>query len=405
MLGASTDEEENGSVEPLDEPVELRRRRGRTERAVTISETVTTMPRGCRHRSRLIEKEISEQARIIQDLKLLGASSATVEQEMRRLQELEALASKDFRRVMLQRLKRQSVKASSIITDHPPTSSTSLASMASGLGPHRPSSRRHTQSQRPPQHSHHHHQRSRSVVVPPILLDYETAPGHGSTDEVLMRDVQQRFLLPPIEGSPPMSCLATQTGDAHRSAGGRNRPRTPAGASASSDHDRSGATSAAGENPGGGGAGGGGGGSSKNSSEPSVDLELDFKVFINSGKCVLHTRDTRNDEVNRRMKKERSFSSTVLDSATANPNQPSPAPARKPPRPDLRHNASASRLRILANNTAQMAVDLTIFHIPGLDIKVYYESKTVHEEPPHIPPASLNTTSSSSPASLAAANK
>ena len=89
MLGASTDEEENGSVEPLDEPVELRRRRGRTERAVTISETVTTMPRGCRHRSRLIEKEMSKQARIIQDLKLL----ATVEQEMRRLQELKALTS------------------------------------------------------------------------------------------------------------------------------------------------------------------------------------------------------------------------------------------------------------------------------------------------------------------------
>ena len=80
MLGASTEEEENGSVEPLDEPVELRRRRGRTERAVTISETVTTMPRGCRHRSRLIEKEMSKQARIIQDLKLLGASSAIVEQ-------------------------------------------------------------------------------------------------------------------------------------------------------------------------------------------------------------------------------------------------------------------------------------------------------------------------------------
>ena len=89
MLGASTDEEENGSVEPLDEPVELRRRRGLTERPVIISETVTTMPRGCRHRSRLIEKEMSKQARIIQDLKLL----ATVEQEMRRLQELKALTS------------------------------------------------------------------------------------------------------------------------------------------------------------------------------------------------------------------------------------------------------------------------------------------------------------------------
>jgi hypothetical protein len=157
------------------------------------------------------------------------------------------------------------------------------------------------------------------------------------------------------------------------------------------ERDRSGATSAA-ENP------SGAGGGNKNSSEPSVDLELDFKVFINSGKCVLHTRDTRSDEMLRRMKKERSFSSTILDT-TANPHQPSPAPARKPGRPDMRHNASTSRLRVLANNTAQMAVDLTIFHIPGLDVKVYYESKTVHEEPLHIP---TSASTSASPASSAA---
>jgi hypothetical protein len=234
-------------------------------------------------------------------------------------------------------------------------------------------------------------------VVPPVVLDLETS-GHASTDDV--RDAQ-RFLLPPIEGSPPMSCLPTPTSEAYRSGGNSiRRPKTPtapqnAGGAAFSDQerDRSGATSAA-ENPSGANSG------NKNSSEPSVDLELDFKVFINSGKCVLHTRDTRNDEMLRRMKKERSFSSTILDSTTnANPHQPSPAPARKPGRPDMRHNASTSRLRVLANNTAQMAVDLTIFHIPGLDIKVYYESKTVHEELLHIPTAS-NT--SASPASSAA---
>lgn len=182
-----------------------------------------------------------------------------------------------------------------------------------------------------------------------------------------------------------MSCLPTPTSDAYRGgAGGTRRPRTPTSSIAGGgpslleqERDRSGATSAA-ENPSGVGCG------TRNSSEPSVDLELDFKVFINSGKCVLHTRDTRNDEMLRRMKKERSFSSSVLDTA-ANPHQPSPAPARKPGRADMRHNASTSRLRVLANNTAQMAVDLTIFHIPGLDVKVYYESKTVHEETLHIP--------------------
>lgn len=394
-VSVSTDEDEN-ILDSMDisEAVELRRRRGRSERAVTMSETVATMPRGGRHRSRLIEKEMSEQARIIQDLKLLGASSATVEQEMRRLQELEALASKDFRRVMLQRLKRQSVKASSIITDHP-TSSTSLSSVSTSAANQRLSSLHHTQSQRAPPHGHSHHQRSRSVVVPPVVLDLETS-GHASTDDV--RDAQ-RFLLPPIEGSPPMSCLPTPTSDAYRSGGASlRRPKTPTAPQTGGgtvfleqERDRSGATSAA-ENP------SGAGGGNKNSSEPSVDLELDFKVFINSGKCVLHTRDTRSDEMLRRMKKERSFSSTILDT-TANPHQPSPAPARKPGRPDMRHNASTSRLRVLANNTAQMAVDLTIFHIPGLDVKVYYESKTVHEELLHIP---TSASTSASPASSAA---
>lgn len=30
--------------------------------------------------------------------------------------------------------------------------------------------------------------------------------------------------------------------------------------------------------------------------EPNIDLELDVKVFINSGKCVLHTKDPVRDE-------------------------------------------------------------------------------------------------------------
>lgn len=32
--------------------------------------------------------------------------------------------------------------------------------------------------------------------------------------------------------------------------------------------------------------------SSQNPPEPNIDLELDIKVFINSGKCVLHTKDS-----------------------------------------------------------------------------------------------------------------
>lgn len=44
----------------------------------------------------------------------LGASHGTIEDEMKKLHELEELVYKDFRRDMIQKLRRQSVRASSI---------------------------------------------------------------------------------------------------------------------------------------------------------------------------------------------------------------------------------------------------------------------------------------------------
>ena len=366
--------------------------------ATTLSELMDLIPRGSKRRSRLIEKEMSEQARIIQDLRSLGASSATVEQEMRRLQELEALASKDFRRVMLQRLKRQSVKASSI-KDKLGLGTTNPADPAAAQpGPSSHQNLHHSQSQRLPNASHAHHQRSKSVVVPPsvvpdfhLTLNGQDLGTTGSSDDVMLRNAPKSLpvYLPPIEGSPPMSCLTTPTTDTQRSRKVSGGFKTPTGAPSASmaDQDRSAGPSAggAGDNP--------NTVSSKNPGELSVDLELDFKVFINSGKCVLHTRDTRNEEMLRRMKKERSFSSTILDTSSGQ-HQSSPVNTRK--RHEVRQNASTSRLRVLANNTAQMAVDLTIFHIPGLDVKVYYESKTIHEDS-----TASATAAGSSPASVA----
>lgn len=49
-------------------------------------------------RSKLIEKEMNEQAKIINDLRSLGASHGTIELELKRLHELEAMVYKDFRR-------------------------------------------------------------------------------------------------------------------------------------------------------------------------------------------------------------------------------------------------------------------------------------------------------------------
>lgn len=49
-------------------------------------------------RSKLLEKEMYEQAKVINDLRSLGASHGTIEQEMKRLHELETLVFKGFRR-------------------------------------------------------------------------------------------------------------------------------------------------------------------------------------------------------------------------------------------------------------------------------------------------------------------
>ena len=51
-------------------------------------------------RSKLLEKEMHEQVKIINDLKALGASHSTIEQEVKRLHELETLIFRGFRRLV-----------------------------------------------------------------------------------------------------------------------------------------------------------------------------------------------------------------------------------------------------------------------------------------------------------------
>ncbi|KAH8040928.1 hypothetical protein HPB51_013098 [Rhipicephalus microplus] len=65
-------------------------------------------------RSRLIEKEMNEQAKIISDLRFLGASQSTIEQEERRLKELATAVFNDFRRDVIKKLRRQSVKVGTL---------------------------------------------------------------------------------------------------------------------------------------------------------------------------------------------------------------------------------------------------------------------------------------------------
>ena len=54
---------------------------------------------------------IAFQAKMVEDLQKLGASDATVSAEVKKLNELQNIASKNFRQDLVEKLKRQKTKA------------------------------------------------------------------------------------------------------------------------------------------------------------------------------------------------------------------------------------------------------------------------------------------------------
>merc|ERR1711892_1011263 len=65
-------------------------------------------------RTKLMEREMIEQSKTIEDLRKLGATEQTVNQELKKLSDMEAFASKDFRRDIIQKIRRQSARTQSI---------------------------------------------------------------------------------------------------------------------------------------------------------------------------------------------------------------------------------------------------------------------------------------------------
>lgn len=107
--------------------------------------------------------------------------------------------------------------------------------------------------------------------------------------------------------------------------------------------------------------------------EPNIDFELDIKVLVNSGKCVLHTKPVNDEKINvntgatvKHHKRERSMGERSIGNEWGSPVA-------------SRRNKDKNRLRYTTPQNTVL-IDLTIFHIPGLDVKLHYESKTVSDE-------------------------
>ncbi|XP_067277794.1 bridge-like lipid transfer protein family member 1 isoform X2 [Pseudorasbora parva] len=408
MADLSDEDESDGMSPPIHmESVDLRRQ------AVMSNQIIDA--RGRKFSKRLVDiRELNEQAKVIDDLKKLGASEGTINQEIQRYQQLESVAVNDIRRDVRKKLRRSSMRAASLKDKwglgYKPSYSNSRSKSISTTG--RPPLKR---SDRP------------RDDLPDIKVD-AASPAPRVTFNIDTMDTP----LPSPAGSvfkfpeeTEVDLLSVTTDDpAHYpSCSVFSAPGTPAVFSPTipfqpDDSRRDDLSSTSSEDsdkddefdrerphsyyrrP---------GGSQRKSSalsalfserwpnttpqrgglapptERNIDFELDVRVEIDSGKCVLHpsTQPTEHEDLALRRSCERS--SRSLD-------QDSPPKKRK-----LQHSLGSSSHLLNAKRVPTSLqsktsdIETTIFYIPGVDVKVcsgsydmlHYNSKMLKTESPN----------------------
>uniref|UniRef100_T1J6C2 Bridge-like lipid transfer protein family member 1 C-terminal domain-containing protein n=1 Tax=Strigamia maritima TaxID=126957 RepID=T1J6C2_STRMM len=371
-------------------------------------------------RSRLIEKEMNEQAKTVNDLRTLGASQSTIEQEIRRLHELEAAVFNDFRRDVIKKLRRQSVRdklglgskssshmrSKSIVIPHSPSTDDNFSNIPSPLG----TSLSPSSMDSSPTHGHTRtisfdatnltrasfNEKEVKKHTPVSLVNSGLSVRDGSflLDDIPFSNVLasgphvKRAASFPTGAEPASSNsndsspntnttqseLATDSDfdvfsplrvrdDMRDQLSALQQIRMPESIVPTVVQDRKPVSAQPSVTPG------------KQSilSEPNIDFELDVKVLINSGKCVLHSKDpARDEERNKSFRKERSFSNSTFEFPTS--------PGNRKKSNNARPATSATKTKYLSA-PVQMA-DFTVFLIPGLDVKVHYNSKTICTDSP-----------------------
>nr|XP_056711844.1 bridge-like lipid transfer protein family member 1 [Euleptes europaea] len=391
------------------------------------SNNQTGEQRGRKYVKRLVDiRELNEQAKVIDDLKKLGASEGTINQEIQRYQQLESVAVNDIRRDVRKKLRRSSMRAASLKDKwglgYKPSYNRSKSISASGRPPLKRMDRTSTRL-------------GESEELPEIRVD-GSSPGPRVTFNI--QDTLNKTVLGIV---PQSSCpgegyfqfpeesesdllSVTIDGPSHYSSTSEgscsvfNSPQTPAVFSPSipfqpeegrrddslsstsedsekeEDHEREKPyfyrkaqpvsrkkatgfaavhqlfterwpTTPANRSVTG------------TTTERNIDFELDVRVEIDCGKCVLHptTLQQEHDDISLRRSYDRS--SRSLD-------QESPSKKKK-----FQTNY-ASTTHLLAGKkvpsslqTKSSDLETTVFYIPGVDVKLHYNSKMLKTESPN----------------------
>ncbi|XP_069487252.1 bridge-like lipid transfer protein family member 1 isoform X8 [Ambystoma mexicanum] len=318
-------------------------------------------PRGRKFGKRLVDiRELNEQAKVIDDLKKLGASEGTINQEIQRYQQLESVAVNDIRRDVRKKLRRSSMRAASLKDKwglgYKPSYSRSKSIASSGRPPlkrmERASSRVGEGEELPEIRVD-----SASPAGPRVTFNIQDTPeearredsaSSSSEDSEKEEEHEKERLKAFISRKPQQTSRKKSSGFAAVQQLFTDRWPTPG------NRNVSGTTT-----------------------ERNIDFELDIRVEIDSGKCVLYptTLQQEHDDIGLRRTYDRS--SRSLD-------QESPSKKKK-------FQASyASTSHLLAGKkvpsslqTKPSDLEMTVFYIPGVDVKLHYNSKTLKTESPN----------------------
>uniref|UniRef100_A0A8C4Y8Z4 Bridge-like lipid transfer protein family member 1 n=1 Tax=Gopherus evgoodei TaxID=1825980 RepID=A0A8C4Y8Z4_9SAUR len=362
--------------------------------------------RGRKFVKRLVDiRELNEQAKVIDDLRKLGASEGTINQEIQRYQQLESVAVNDIRRDVRKKLRRSSMRAASLKDKwglgYKPSYNRSKTISASGRPPLKRMDRASSRL-------------GDSEELPEIRVD-AASPGPRVTFNIqdpFPEETELDLLSVTVDGPSHYSSASEGSCSVFSS------PKTPVVFSPSipfqpeegrrddslsstsedsekeEDHEREKAyfyrkpqnttrkkatgfaavhqlfTDRWPTTPGNRNVTG-------TTTERNIDFELDIRVEIDCGKCVLHptTLQQEHDEISLRRSYDRS--SRSLD-------QESPSKKKK-----FQTNY-ASATHLLAGKkvpsslqTKPSDLETTVFYIPGVDVKLHYNSKTLKTESPN----------------------
>nr|XP_033498960.1 transmembrane protein KIAA1109 homolog [Epinephelus lanceolatus] len=404
-----SDEDEADSMSPTIhmETIDLRRQMAMGNQVIDA--------RGRKFTKRVVDiRELNEQAKVIDDLKKLGASEGTINQEIQRYQQLESVAVNDIRRDVRKKLRRSSMRAASLkdkwgLGYKPSYNRSKSISAAAGRPPLKrmdrqssrigdvddlPDMRVDASSPGPrvtfniqdtfpeetevdllsvtidePSHPHHHHHLhspsvmegqhsvfstpgTPAVFSPTIPFQHDDIRrddlSSSSSEDSEKEDEFEREK-PPSYRRPFQASHRKSSGFSAVSQLFSERwPSTPANRSFGGP-----------------------------ATERNIDFELDVRVEIDSGKCVLHptTQQQEHEDISLRRSCERSLRSLDQES---------------PPKKKKLQPTYTSTTHLLAGKkcpsslqTKSNDMETTVFYIPGVDVKLHYNSKTLKTESPN----------------------